>query len=151
MLSLLKPLINQGKRTTRIDEYRNTTSQTCAKAIKLISRLPEIPIAKIKSRNSIWITINRRISPISPLPPPASNKSSNNDGNGGDLQIVEVLSPPIAKYLHQKSQEMTLILRKVEIIERPEIFSVFLVKRLVINRLILQALTWLIELFIFHP
>lgn len=84
MLSLLKPLINQGKRTTRIDEYRNTTSQTSAKAIKLISRLRQIPIAKIKSRNSTWITINRRISPISPLPPPASNMSSNNDGNGGD-------------------------------------------------------------------
>lgn len=84
MLSLLKPLINQGKRTTRIYEYRNTTSQTWLKAIKLISRFREIRIAKIKSRNSTWITINRRISPISPLPPPASNMSSNNDGNGGD-------------------------------------------------------------------
>ena len=84
MLSLLKPLINQGKRTTRIDEHRNTTSQTWLKAIELVSRLREIPIAKIKSRNSTWITINRRISPISPLPPPASNMSSNNDGNGGD-------------------------------------------------------------------
>ena len=104
MLSLLKPLINQGKRTTRIDEYRNTTSQTCAKAIKLISRLREIPIAKIKSRNSTWITINRRISPISPLPPPASNMSSNNDGNGGDTpsdsgdisSTIGKVSPPIS-------------------------------------------------------
>ena len=84
MLSLLKPLINQGKRTTRIDEYRNTTSQAWLKAIKLISRLREIPEAKIKSRNSTWITINRRISPMSPLPLTASNMSSNNDGNGGD-------------------------------------------------------------------
>ena len=41
----------------------------------------------------------------------------------------------LSVYLHQKSQEMMLTLRKVEIVERLEIFSVFLVKRLVINRL----------------
>jgi hypothetical protein len=39
---------------------------------------------KTKYKNSTWITINRRISPTSPLSPPASNLSSNNDGNGGD-------------------------------------------------------------------
>jgi hypothetical protein len=39
---------------------------------------------KTKSKNSTWITINRRISPTSPLSPPASNLSSNNDGNCGD-------------------------------------------------------------------
>ena len=118
-----------------IDEYRNITCQAWTEAIKLISRLREIPIAKIKSRNSTWITINRRISPISPLPPPASNMSSNNDGNGGDTPSDSGdISSTIGKYLHQKRQEMTLILRKVEIVERPDIFSVFLVKKLVINR-----------------
>jgi hypothetical protein len=42
-------------------------------------------------------------------------------------QTVEIISPPWAKYLHQKSQEMTLILRKVEISEVVEIFSDYLV------------------------
>ncbi|HEX5978966.1 MAG TPA: hypothetical protein VFY68_16910 [Nitrososphaeraceae archaeon] len=99
MLSLLKPLINQGKRTTRIDEHRNITSQTWLKAIQLVSRLREIPIAKRKSRNSAWITINRR---ISPLPPRASNMISNNDGNGADTpsdngdisSTIDKVSPP---------------------------------------------------------
>ncbi|MDQ3851942.1 MAG: hypothetical protein M3299_03810 [Thermoproteota archaeon] len=36
---------------------------------------------KTKSKNSTWITIKRRISPISP---PAYNMSSDNGRNGGD-------------------------------------------------------------------
>jgi hypothetical protein len=39
---------------------------------------------KTKSRNSTWITINRRIPPISPTSPPALNMSTNNGGNSGD-------------------------------------------------------------------
>jgi hypothetical protein len=39
---------------------------------------------KTKSKNSTWITINRKIPPISPTSPPESNVSMNNGGNGGD-------------------------------------------------------------------
>jgi hypothetical protein len=40
------------------------------------------------------------------------------------LQPVEILPPLQTKYLHQKRQEMTLILRKVEVVEVMEIFSI---------------------------
>jgi len=42
---------------------------------------------KTKSRNSTWITIKRKISPISPTSPPKSNRSTNNDRNGGDTPL----------------------------------------------------------------
>jgi hypothetical protein len=40
---------------------------------------------KTKSRNSTWITINRRIPPISPTSPPTSNLSTTDNRNGGDI------------------------------------------------------------------
>jgi hypothetical protein len=63
--------------------------------------------------------------------------STNNDKNGGDTpsdggditSTTSKIPPPPAKYLHQESQELTLILRKVEIsevVEMVEIFSVYL-------------------------
>jgi hypothetical protein len=39
-------------------------------------------------------------------------------------QPVEILSPLPTKHLHQKRQEMTLFLRKVEVVEIVEIFSI---------------------------
>jgi Bifunctional DNA primase/polymerase, N-terminal len=39
---------------------------------------------KTKSKNSTWITINRKIPPTSPPSPPESNTSTNNDRNGRD-------------------------------------------------------------------
>jgi hypothetical protein len=39
---------------------------------------------KTKSKNSSWITINRRISPISPTSPPAPNTSTNDGKDSGD-------------------------------------------------------------------
>jgi hypothetical protein len=38
---------------------------------------------KTKSKNSTWITINRKIPPTSPTSPPESNMSTNNGRNGG--------------------------------------------------------------------
>jgi hypothetical protein len=57
---------------------------------------------KTKSKNSSWITINRRISPISPPSPPAQNMSTNNERNGGDttsdgggiISTIGNISPP---------------------------------------------------------
>jgi hypothetical protein len=40
---------------------------------------------KTKSKNATWITINRRISPISPPSPPASNLSTTDNRSGGDI------------------------------------------------------------------
>jgi hypothetical protein len=37
---------------------------------------------------------------------------------------VEILPPLPTKHLHQKRQEMTFILRKVEVVEVVEIFSI---------------------------
>jgi hypothetical protein len=42
---------------------------------------------KTKSKNSTWITINRKIPPISPTPPPESNMSTKNGRNGGDTPL----------------------------------------------------------------
>src|SRR5215211_5734283 len=39
---------------------------------------------KTKSKNSTWITINRKIPPMSPPSPPISNLSTNNNRNSGD-------------------------------------------------------------------
>jgi hypothetical protein len=40
---------------------------------------------KTKSKNATWITINRRIPPISPLSPSESNSSTNKDRSGVDI------------------------------------------------------------------
>ena len=89
-----------------------------------ISITRDVKGEKTKSKNATWITINRRISPISPPSPPALNLSTDNDRNSGDIPSNGGDSIPlIARYLHQKRQEMTLILTKVEISEMVEILS----------------------------
>jgi len=57
---------------------------------------------KTKSKNSTWITVKRKISPIPPQPPPTSNVSTNNDRNGGGtpsdggdiISTTPKISPP---------------------------------------------------------
>jgi len=54
---------------------------------------------KTKSKNSSWIIINQRISPISPPSPPAQNMSTNNGINGEDTpsdntSTIGNISPP---------------------------------------------------------
>lgn len=49
-----------------------------------ISIIRDAKAEKTKSKNATWITINRKIPPIPPLSPPASNLSTSNDRNSGD-------------------------------------------------------------------
>ncbi len=84
---------------------------------------------KTKSKNSTWITIKRIIPPISPLSPPISNLSTNNDKNGGDTTSDSggIISTP-SKYLHPRAASHAHISKSGGSGDVGDIFRLYLVR-----------------------
>ncbi len=61
------------------------------------------------------------------------------------VKVVEMVSPPQAEHLHQKSLKMTLILRKVEIVKVVEMLFYFLGIAQIATVLLYQTIKYMLH------